>query len=365
MRYVNRIIQVCLAVFFLFIASEINAVELRTKVHYIKSADGWELGLTEYQSRTVNKNLPQIICLAGMGANHTCWNFTEKISLAEFLCARGYTIWAMDYRGQGNSTSLNTKELHWHFDIDTFINSDLPASVSYINNISKAKNVVLIGHSMGGGVCSGYLETRNPSLHEIVGWINIAGMINFETDIKGQKKLKFLADVFRPFIIADHKIPFIFSGKIFYKMPLGSAAVKNSMRFAWNFFSLENTDTSIVKGFLKNTVSDVGTNLMIQALDSIDAEAFISSDKHWNYSANLDLIDVPVLMIAGEADKLVPHENVVLAYQGVSSQDKTFIIFGRNNGNTVNYGHTDLVMGINSKKEVYPVIGDWLDERFQ
>ena len=142
MKPANKIIRYCFIVAFLFIFSEVFAEELGIKVHYIKSADGWELGLTEYQSQKVNKNLPQIICLAGMGANHTCWNFTEKISLAKFLSSRGYTIWAMDYRGQGNSQSQNTEELHWLFDIDTFINFDLPATVSYINNISETKKVL-------------------------------------------------------------------------------------------------------------------------------------------------------------------------------------------------------------------------------
>jgi len=47
----------------------------------------------------------------------------------------------------------------------------------------------------------------------------------------------------------------------------------------------------------------------------------------------------------------------------VKSQDKTLAVFGPENGDTLPYGHGDLLYGENAPKEVYPIILRWLEAR--
>ena len=56
-------------------------------------------------------------------------------------------------------------------------------------------------------------------------------------------------------------------------------------------------------------------------------------------------------------------QNKIFPGFDVSSEDKDLIIFSKANGYTTNYGHCDLIIGKNSRKEFYPAIVEWLDAR--
>jgi hypothetical protein len=47
----------------------------------------------------------------------------------------------------------------------------------------------------------------------------------------------------------------------------------------------------------------------------------------------------------------------------LSSNDKTVMLFGRENGDTLDYGHGDLLFGENAPLEVYPRILRWVSDR--
>jgi hypothetical protein len=47
----------------------------------------------------------------------------------------------------------------------------------------------------------------------------------------------------------------------------------------------------------------------------------------------------------------------------LASEDKTVMLFGRENGDTLDYGHGDLIFGENAPLEVYPRILRWVSER--
>jgi hypothetical protein len=50
-------------------------------------------------------------------------------------------------------------------------------------------------------------------------------------------------------------------------------------------------------------------------------------------------------------------------YDNIGSSDKTILVAGRSEGHAEDYGHVDLVMGINSDKDINVPIAKWLNER--
>jgi poly(3-hydroxyalkanoate) synthetase len=90
---------------------------------------------------------------------------------------------------------------------------------------------------------------------------------------------------------------------------------------------------------------------------------FTNVDGSFDYTANLDKVKVPILLLAGQVDNIASPEVVLYAYRAVSSTDKTYRMFGRVNGYRANYGHNDLVLGKHAREEVFPLIAQWLTKR--
>jgi poly(3-hydroxyalkanoate) synthetase len=86
-----------------------------------------------------------------------------------------------------------------------------------------------------------------------------------------------------------------------------------------------------------------------------------SADGKFNYSRELGRLTLPALFIAGKVDHSADPEAVRYGYQHVSSKDKAFRLFGLAWGDSIDYGHDDLILGKRSRKEVYPVIEKWLE----
>ena len=77
----------------------------------------------------------------------------------------------------------------------------------------------------------------------------------------------------------------------------------------------------------------------------------------------MNKIETPLLAIAGNGDKAADPREVKFAAQNVKSQDVKYINFSKKNGYSNDYGHLDLNLGINAKKEVYSEIYKWLKNR--
>jgi fermentation-respiration switch protein FrsA (DUF1100 family) len=83
----------------------------------------------------------------------------------------------------------------------------------------------------------------------------------------------------------------------------------------------------------------------------------------YSYTDHLSDIVTPLLVCTGADDQVVPSALVKAQYEALSSPDKTMRVFGKASGDSVDYGHEDIVLGLHTPAEVYPVISAWLKER--
>jgi hypothetical protein len=68
-------------------------------------------------------------------------------------------------------------------------------------------------------------------------------------------------------------------------------------------------------------------------------------------------------VIAGSADRLATPAAVRLVLDRLSPSSATYREFGYARGDSVDYGHVDLVLGRAAPREVFPVVARWLAEQ--
>jgi len=237
--------------------------------------------------------------------------------------------------------------------IDDHIHKDVPAIIDFVKEKSGFDKVYWIGHSMGGIIMYGYLETEKQS--DIAGFIPISSMMVIPQLLSPH--LKTIANQ-KPLLTASLLINTTVASQL-RNFTLGT--VKHPIEEL--LFERENMDMDVMFRFFRVCIDDTSAGVVAQFSDSIRVGSIISSDRKYNYADNMRRINVPILIMGGSADGFVNKEALMAPYIRVSSRDKNIIIFSKENGYSTDYGHCDLLLGKNSEKEVYPVILEWLDER--
>ena len=126
-----------------------NLKEASLGVEFVKTTDEWMLALSSYSTQS-NKNYPVLLC-HGLGANRLTFDIDEQVSLASFLAAQGYDVYAVDLRGHGKSQkprSFTNKKWGWGF--NDYCLKDLPTAIEHILKTTDKAKLHFIGHSMGG-----------------------------------------------------------------------------------------------------------------------------------------------------------------------------------------------------------------------
>ena len=98
-------------------------------------------------------------------------------------------------------------------------------------------------------------------------------------------------------------------------------------------------------------VNDTSNDVVAQYSDLLQTGELRSMDGKISYTKLLDRIDVPLLITGGSKDLSAPMNTLQYAYDRVSSKDKTIIEFSKANGYSADYGHSDMLLGKESKEE--------------
>jgi pimeloyl-ACP methyl ester carboxylesterase len=142
----------------------------------------------------------------------------------------------------------------------------------------------------------------------------------------------------------------------FFKMP----GMEKIDKF---YYSADNVDWRTISRFYGYTLEDPGPAALLQFAPYLNYGHMLSADGTIDYSARLNEITVPTLMIAGAADLISDVPSTRMTFDALSSPDKTLFVFGRANGHVADYAHCDLAWSRHASKEIFPVMLDWLDRR--
>ena len=352
----------------------------KIQTYYTETADGWNLQVDRFEPDQPDLSANPVILCHGLSYNNRFWDLTEKVSLARYLAASGYDVWSVSLRGAGLSDqplasvgrkvlagSIPTKfftEAHKHklgsaafsgYSVDDHINYDVPAVISLVKAKTAAKRVHWVGHSMGGMIMFAYLATQpQEAARNVDTFVAVSvPMVMFHPLNKAMQLQLDNAAALKAgnaFVSTSYDA---FVAKVLGK--LAPPTISETL-----FLNRDNVDDSVLRLLAQWGQESISPGQLDQLFAMAAQESFYSRDRKTNYTSMLDRVTTPTFFLVGQLDNMATVGAVKFAYRQVSSQDKSYRLFGRINKNLADYGHDDIVIGKHAKQEVYPAISNWL-----
>lgn len=319
----------------------------RARIEFARTADGWDLALHHYVG--TRTDLPPAILCSGYACNRHFLDFDERYSLARFLGRRGFDVWLLELRGHGLSEAPVGRRLSWTF--DDFVQHDVPAAIGYVRD-QTGRAPVWIGHSMGGMVLYATLGQNQAAAASLAGLVTMASPVAFPP--VASRMMRTLGQLFLavpfPDRLPQHPVLVLLWGLVGWS-PAATAVGMNPA----------NMEPGVFTRALRLFMCNVPRAMLRQLAHWSLTGEFTSRDGRINYRSNLRRISVPALIIAGAVDRLAPPATVRFAFDQMSSKSKLYREFGVRQGDSIDYGHVDLIFGRRAPEEVFVTVAQWIE----
>lgn len=253
--------------------------------------DGFFIGIDNasiyYQSWTVDDPVAVMFLVHGYGEHSGRYDH-----VARHFCAEGISCYALDHRGHGRSTGLRCNVEDYNYYVE-----DLETFVKLVKSIEGPDvKYFMLGHSLGGGITVTYSEIY---ASEIEAFIYSAPALG----VGGAPMAAFqAAAALAPVVDTISSLTSDYS--------TGYPLCKSSdLNHDENNTRAYDEDPLVYHGGLKVTMATQMLNMMSYACD------------------NAESISKPCLFIQGSADVLVNASATEEFYNGVSVEDKKFILY--------------------------------------
>jgi len=282
-----------------------------------RAEDGVELALYRARAAVPRAAAPPLLFVHGTFSNRTFFLGSGARGLARYLAERGFDAWVAELRGHGRSGALGSTSA-WHF--EDWIRLDAPALVRGVLGASGAEQLIWIGHSAGGviGVAHGGLSTLNAG--------RIAGLV-----LAGSPAPTAAGLLHVPLAVIGYGITHLFG-----RFPARA---------------------------LRIGPEDEHPGIMGQWMEWNVRGRWIGTDGT-DYLAGARRITAPALALAGSGDVIAPPRACGRLLDALGSRDRTLTTCGRRHGFSENFTHDRVLTSTSARREVWPLIADWLEQRF-
>ncbi len=287
---------------------------------------------------------PPVLLVHGFAQNRYSWH-TSRRSMSTWLAGQGWDVWNLELRGHGKSRGL-APEAHVGLGAEQF--SDYVEDVARVAGLL-GPQTFLVGHSLGGAACYGAATEAR-----VAGVVGIGALYGFGGHNWALNLLGRLTHKLDPLIRASnltirtrgagHLIGWLYQGTDIagYTLPI----------HGWWPGSVERDllEERLVRGFDWTSVTVWLEMSRWAATGQFDfAEAWSETD-------------VPLAVVVGDKDALMPLGDARRAFDESGSRDKVLKIFEPYD-HAVHWGHLDLILGRHAPRETWPWIDAWLRER--
>jgi cholesterol oxidase len=334
------------------------------EIHDFKTEDNLNLRLTRYQGGPKGP----VILSHGLGVSSRIFAMdTYETNLVEYLFARNYDVWLLDYRASIElPDAANTQ-----FSADEIAKYDYPAAVKTVQEITGAKTVQMVVHCFGStswtmSMLGGYLtNVRSAVVSQVSTHMKVPPLTKLKTglhlptflDKLGIDSLtayvdnnskwveKFFDDALRFYPIQKeercdspvcHRITFLY-GQLYEHDQLNDETHEHlhEMFGVANIRSLEHLALLARKGHV------------------------VDFQGEETYLPYLERMAIPITFISGAENECFLPESTELTYNLLRERNgkklyKRFVI--------PKYGHIDCIYGKNAARDVYPYILKQLEE---
>jgi pimeloyl-ACP methyl ester carboxylesterase len=343
------LLLVVLAAYLVAVRAHYRLRSPRPELEWVITPDGTRLAVHRRRPPVRRFVEPVLLC-HGLAANHVNFDFDPPHSLAHVLAATGFEVFSVDFRGAGASRAPRVWK-KFLYDADDLIAQDGPALLAHVLERTGAPRAFWVGHSLGALV--GYGVLGGPHGGRIGGMCAIGAPVYFRHTgwvVRMARLALWMAWplAFRERLVSIGLAPFL--GRV--TLPL-TEILLNPKAIA----------PKVLRKMYCNLVSSMGYRLLRQLDDWGRNDVFRSRDGKVDYRERLRAVTTPVLVLGGSQDALATPQAVLGQAELLASGDKTVMLFGRENGDTLDYGHGDLLFGENAPVEVYPRIVRWVSDR--
>ena len=323
------------------------------ELHFADTRDGWRLALRRYRPRGVARSDTPVILCHGLGANAGDMDLSGEVSLARYLARKGFDSWVLELRGRGRSSrpARWSRRFGWGWTFDHFVELDLPAAIDHVLEATGVDQVHWVGHSMGGMVMYVYLQGEGAAKVRSLSAIGSPAIIP-----KGQaNRLLARLGLALPRGLLPC-LPLDLLGRLI-------APFMGFIRlFLRGFANGPNLTAQTARQALASGVAGVSGGVLLQFADWVVSGEIRSADRQILYSEGYDRIRTPCLFVGGSKDRLAPVDSLRPAYEAASSPMNRFVVVGKEEGCSADYGHGDLTIGRHAARDVFPLVEEWLWE---
>jgi pimeloyl-ACP methyl ester carboxylesterase len=329
-----------------------------------------------------------VILMAGFAGNGFNYDLAhEDCNMALFLARRGYDVWVANFRGTGRVPFKSDRKDSPH-PIEDLAVYDAPALAAEVARRTGRKPV-LVGHSMGGVICYGFLQGLNysdgpggPVLEpdaelskerneQVAAVVSVAGPTCFKWPfgsrnywMLGSPPVRMMLRALRPLVAwTGSRTPHVpieplINGLFKVAPRLGQILLKLAL---FNFLNIRNTTPETFVEAIMSGGSDVSFTQLYQLIDAVIEQDFTgmtaaggAGAAPHNFTERVDMISAPILFVAAENDAVDYRTLYHEGFMKVSSEKKDYRCF-------LGFGHLDLLLGVEARNTVFPYVADWIE----
>lgn len=299
----------------------------------IPGGDGQPALAIERTTRPWLRGGTPVILVHGLAQNRFTWRVSGR-SFSAFLASRGYEVLNVELRGHGGSGPASAER----FD-------------DYVDDVLRVVDrcripPFVIGHSLGGAVGIGVSTERR-----LRGLVHLAGVYGFASQNRTLRALARLT---------------LAAGPLLRAAPL---RVRTGWAGEWIARMYAITDVAgygaPIAGWAPDSIErELLAERLASGFDRTSAEIWLqmsrwATGEPFAHAERFRALDLPLLVIAGDADPLVRVEDARACYAASGSSDKELLVFDAFD-HEVHWGHIDLVLGRRAREIVWPRIEAWL-----
>lgn len=327
------------------------------ETHYVRTEDGLRLALHRYRPDNPENGLPVVLC-HGLGSNRYSFDLPGAPSLAEFLKARGFDVWVPELRGSGMSDrpGLFRSDVPNSWGFDDHLRYDVPAIIVAVLRVTGAPSLHWVGHSMGGMLILAHLGS------DLQAPVASAATLGSPLDCSRYDESVFQSVPNLRMMLRLKPLPKIcpimivpFCTKLF--VPIAHR-VADRLLAVFRGANITPEVASKVLALCSEIVTP--SRLWLNLGRYIETGRFGVGDGT-EHVARLQQSPVPILMLGGGLDALVPAEIVDSPRaRTTAAGERACAILGKETGCEEDYGHMDLLVGTRASEEVFPRIVEWI-----
>lgn len=305
-----------------------------------------ELRRVPIPEAVAHADLPPVVLVHGVAANHRNHDVHPDYSLARHLASLGRDVWLPTLRSAtpGVLPGYNVR-------FESMAREDIPRAIARVLAHTKRSQVDYVGFSMGGMLIYAALDRTVPrtQLRRLV-IVGSPGEVRPKLPVP--RIVRFVPRWLMP------RVPFRFGARIF---------AFASEWFTTPFHSWVVNPRNVAKGItriaLVDVIEDIPAGLLYDFAQWSSGDGIVRAFGE-PILPKLAAMDMPALFVAGSTDAVAPPSEVKHAFD-VWGRDhptvaKRFVVLGRDYGSKEDYGHGDLALGVHVGVDLFEPIARFL-----